>query len=186
MLELDGDRVARLRTTSTTPSFIADLGAELGVPMRINGHRWWTRRRVMKRLLLAARRVQLAAPPAIATPPQRGTAHYADIGPLHMYYEDTRHTAAPVVLLHGGGSTAQTSFGQIIPALARAHRVIAPEEQAHGHTPDVARPLSFEQMADDTAALLEQLHIANADILGFSNGGMIALAARRAAPRARP
>lgn len=104
-----------------------------------------------------------------------GTAgHYADVGPLHMYYEDTG-SGPPVVLIHGGGSTAQTSFGRIIPALARAHRVIAPEQQAHGHTPDAARPLSFEQMADDTAALLEQLHVRNADIVGFSNGGMVAL-----------
>jgi pimeloyl-ACP methyl ester carboxylesterase len=120
----------------------------------------------MKRLLLA----MLVA----CSSPQPAPAHYADIGPLHMYYEDTGN-GPPVVLLHGGGSTAETSFGQIIPALARTRRVIAPEQQAHGHTPDVARPLSFEQMADDTAALLEQLHVANADIVGFSNGGMVAL-----------
>jgi pimeloyl-ACP methyl ester carboxylesterase len=101
-------------------------------------------------------------------------AHYADVGPLHMYYEDSG-SGPPIVVLHGGGSTAQTSFGRIIPALAHTHRVIAPEQQAHGHTPDLARPLSFEQMADDTAALLEQLHVRNADIVGFSNGGMVAL-----------
>jgi pimeloyl-ACP methyl ester carboxylesterase len=112
-----------------------------------------------------------------ATTPDRGLgarAHYADVGPLHMYYEDTG-SGPPVVLLHGGGSTAQTSFGVVIPELARTHRVIAPEQQAHGHTPDLARPLSFEQMADDTAALLEQLGIRNADVIGFSNGGMVAL-----------
>ena len=129
----------------------------------------------MKRLLLVA----LVAcgspqPSTTTTAAVPMAAHYADIGPLHMYYEDTG-SGPPVVLLHGGGSTAQTSFGRIIPALARTHRVIAPEQQAHGHTPDVARALSFEQMADDTAALLEQLHIANADIVGFSNGGMVAL-----------
>jgi pimeloyl-ACP methyl ester carboxylesterase len=133
----------------------------------------------MKRLLLALL-VACGSPQSSTTtsstiPVQMAaTPHYADIGPLHMYYEDTG-SGPPIVLLHGGGSTAQTSFGRIIPALARTHRVIAPEQQAHGHTPDVARPLSFEQMADDTAALLEQLHIANADIIGFSNGGMVAL-----------
>ena len=109
-------------------------------------------------------------PAAVASTP----GHYADIGPLHMYYEDVG-TGAPIVLLHGGGSTAQTSFGRIIPALARTHRVIAPEQQAHGHTPDLPRPLSFEQMADDTAALLAQLGVHDADIIGFSNGGMVAL-----------
>ena len=77
---------------------------------------------------------------------------------------------------HGGGSTLETSFGAVLPILARSHRVIAVEEQGHGHTADLARPLSFEQMADDTAALLEQLHVRDADVLGFSNGGRTALA----------
>ncbi len=100
--------------------------------------------------------------------------HYADVGGLHMYYED-RGQGRPLVLIHGGGSTIDTSFGAILPILARSHRVIAVEEQGHGHTADLARPLSFEQMADDTAALLEQLHVRDADVLGFSNGGMTAL-----------
>jgi pimeloyl-ACP methyl ester carboxylesterase len=91
-----------------------------------------------------------------------------------MYYED-RGAGQPLVLIHGGGSTAQTSFGAILPRLARSHRVIAVEEQGHGHTADRDRPLSFEQMADDTAALLEQLQIRDADVLGFSSGGMVAL-----------
>jgi pimeloyl-ACP methyl ester carboxylesterase len=91
-----------------------------------------------------------------------------------MYYEEHGH-GRPLVLLHGGGSTAQTSFGAIIPALARDHHVIAPEQQGHGHTADIDRPMSFEQMADDTAALLDQLGVHDADIMGFSNGGMVAL-----------
>jgi pimeloyl-ACP methyl ester carboxylesterase len=91
-----------------------------------------------------------------------------------MYYED-HGQGPPIVLIHGGGSTVQTSFGAILPRLARSRRVIAVEEQAHGHTEDLDRPLSFEQMADDTAALLQQLGIASADVLGFSNGGMTAL-----------
>ena len=99
---------------------------------------------------------------------------HADVGRLHMYYEEAG-TGRPLVLLHGGGSTAQTSFGQIIPTLARTHRVIAPEMQGHGHTPDLDRPFSFEQMAADTAALLEQFGVRSADIMGFSNGGMVAL-----------
>src|SRR4030095_13097240 len=46
---------------------------------------------------------------------------------------------------------------------------------AHGHTADIDRPLSFEQDADDVAALLKQLHIGKADIIGFSNGGTTSL-----------
>jgi pimeloyl-ACP methyl ester carboxylesterase len=101
-------------------------------------------------------------------------AGYASVNGLRMYYEE-HGRGRPLVLIHGGGSTAQTSFGEIIPKLAQTHHVIAPEEQGHGHTADIERPLSFEQMADDTAALLEQLGVGNADILGFSNGGMVAL-----------
>ena len=83
--------------------------------------------------------------------------------------------AAPLVLLHGGGSTIESTFGRILPELARAHQVIAVELQAHGHTLDIDRPLSFEQDADDVAALLKQLKIEKADIMGFSNGGTTAL-----------
>jgi pimeloyl-ACP methyl ester carboxylesterase len=101
-------------------------------------------------------------------------AHYAQVNGLRMYYED-HGQGPPLVLIHGGGSTVQTSFGAILPRLARSHRVIAVEEQAHGHTEDLDRPLSFEQMADDTAALLEQLQVPAAHVLGFSNGGMTAL-----------
>lgn len=112
---------------------------------------------------------------ATANPrPVQPQPHHADIHGLHMYYEEAG-AGPPLVLLHGGGSTAQTTFGKILPILARTHRVIAPEQQGHGHTPELDRPLSFEQMADDTAALLERLDIHDADILGFSNGGMVAL-----------
>lgn len=106
--------------------------------------------------------------------PRPAQPHHADIHGLAMYYEEAG-AGPPLVLLHGGGSTAQTTFGKILPKLARTHRVIAPEQQGHGHTPELDRPLSFEQMADDTAALLERLDIHDADILGFSNGGMVAL-----------
>jgi len=101
-------------------------------------------------------------------------ANYAPINGLRMCYEE-HGRGRPLVLLHGGGSTVQTTFGAILPKLARNHHVIAPEQQAHGHTADIDRPLSFEQMADDTAALLELLGVRDADVLGFSNGGMTAL-----------
>ncbi len=109
-------------------------------------------------------------------------AHRADIDGLPMYYED--HGAGPpLVLLHGAGSTAQTSFGALIPALAKHHRVIAPEQQALGHTPDIDRPRTFAQEADDTAALLERLGIAEADVIGFSNGGIVAMELAMRHPR---
>ncbi|HJT72567.1 MAG TPA: alpha/beta hydrolase, partial [Chitinophaga sp.] len=102
------------------------------------------------------------------------TGNYASLNGLKMYYE-VHGSGKPLVLIHGGGSTIQTTFGHILPQLAKNHQVIAVELQAHGHTADIDRPLSFEQDADDVAALLKQLNIQHADIFGFSNGGTTAL-----------
>lgn len=100
--------------------------------------------------------------------------NYAPIGELQLYYE-VHGEGDPLVLVHGGGSTIESTWGRILPLLARRHRVIAVELQAHGHTLDIDRPLSFEQDADDVAALLRHLGIARADFMGFSNGGTTCL-----------
>ena len=82
----------------------------------------------------------------------------------------------PLVLLHGGGDTIATSFGAILPELAKHRRVIAFEQRGYGHSADIAgRPFTFEHSADDTAALLDELRIAQAGLFGFSNGGTIAV-----------
>ena len=99
---------------------------------------------------------------------------YANVNGLKMYYE-VHGNGFPLVLIHGGGSTIGTTFGRILPILAKSHKVIAVEMQAHGHTADIDRPLSFEQDADDIAALLKQLNIDKADIFGFSNGASTTL-----------
>ena len=102
------------------------------------------------------------------------TGNYANVNGLKMYYE-VHGDGFPLVLIHGGGSTIGTTFGRVLPALAGNHKVIAVEMQAHGHTADIDRPLSFEQDADDIAALLKQLGINKADIFGFSNGASTTL-----------
>ena len=99
---------------------------------------------------------------------------FAAVNGLRMYYE-IHGSGKPLVLLHGAGSTIESTFGRILPELAKTHQVIGVELQAHGHTPDIDRPLSFEQDADDVATLLEQLHIDKADFMGFSNGGTTTL-----------
>ncbi|WP_073080478.1 alpha/beta fold hydrolase [Chitinophaga jiangningensis] len=101
-------------------------------------------------------------------------AHYADVNGLHLYYE-IHGQGQPLVLLHGGGSTIETTYGRVLPDLAKDFLVIAVELQAHGHTKDIDRPLSFQQDADDVAELLRQLNVSRADFMGFSNGGTTCL-----------
>jgi pimeloyl-ACP methyl ester carboxylesterase len=107
---------------------------------------------------------------------RRVTGAYADVHGLLMYYETQgRSRQRPLVLLHAGFTTIESSFGPVRHALALGRPVIAVEQQAHGRTADIDRPLSYEQMADDTAAILEQLDIEQADFFGFSMGASTAL-----------
>ncbi|TDO23339.1 alpha/beta fold hydrolase [Pedobacter duraquae] len=99
----------------------------------------------------------------------------AAINGITMYYEIHGKGSIPLVLIHGGGSTIQTSFGVLLPLLAADHQIIAVELQAHGRTSDRNAPESFEQDADDVAALLNYLKVAKANIIGFSNGGTTTL-----------
>jgi len=99
---------------------------------------------------------------------------YAPVNGIKMYYE-IHGEGTPLVLIHGGGSTIQTSFGKMLPLLAQDYKVIAVELQAHGHTNDRDSAESFEQDANDVAALLAYLKINKADFLGFSNGGHTAM-----------
>src|SRR5918998_853992 len=89
-----------------------------------------------------------------------------------MYYE-IHGTGEPLVVLHGAYMTID-SMGEIVPGLAKDRQVIAVELQGHGRTADVDRPLTYEQMADDTAALLRHLGVAPADVAGYSLGGGVA------------
>jgi pimeloyl-ACP methyl ester carboxylesterase len=101
---------------------------------------------------------------------------YAPVNGLEMYYEiHGTGQGQPLVLIHGAFSAIGTSFGEVLPGLARSRQVIGLELQAHGRTADIDRPLSIEQMADDTAAALEHLGIEQADIFGYSMGAGVAL-----------
>jgi pimeloyl-ACP methyl ester carboxylesterase len=99
---------------------------------------------------------------------------YSEVNGLKMYYE-IYGQGKPLVLIHGGGSTIQTTFEKVIPLLAKNRKVIAVELQAHGRTSDRNADLTFEQDADDVAALLKNLSIYKADFFGFSNGGTTTL-----------
>ena len=99
---------------------------------------------------------------------------YAEVNGLRMYYE-IHGAGPPLVLLHGAYQTID-GMGPILPGLAETRRVIAVELQGHGRTADVVdRPITYEGMADDVAALLRHLGIERADVFGYSMGGGVAL-----------
>jgi pimeloyl-ACP methyl ester carboxylesterase len=98
------------------------------------------------------------------------TQGYAAVNGLKMYYE-IHGAGKPLVVLHGA-----FGWATVYPTLAKNRQVIAVELQGHGHTADVDRPMTVEQLADDTAALLKQLKIERADFFGYSMGGNVALA----------
>src|SRR6478609_4064064 len=83
---------------------------------------------------------------------------YANVNGIKLYYE-IHGEGKPLVLIHGGGSTIQTTFGRVLPMLAKKYKIIAVELQAHRHTSDRNASETFQQDADDVAALLKQLSI---------------------------
>ena len=95
---------------------------------------------------------------------------FSEVNGLNMYYE-IYGEGKPLVLIHGGGSTIQTTYGNIIPLLSKQRQIIAMDLQAHGRSGDRTTDLSFEQDADDVVMLLNNLKISKADFLGYSNGG---------------
>ena len=98
---------------------------------------------------------------------------YAEVNGLRMYYE-VHGAGRPLVVLHGAYMIID-AMGEVLPGLAETRQVIAVELQGHGRTADIDRPLSYESMADDVAALLRHLEVEDADVFGFSMGGGVAL-----------
>lgn len=114
-----------------------------------------------------------SAPLALAQGEETMTTGYVDVNGLHMYYE-IHGAGEPLVVLHGAYMSIP-SMGAIIPRLAATRQVIAVELQGHGRTGDIDRPFSYEQMADDVAALMGEIGVEQADVFGYSMGSGVAL-----------
>jgi pimeloyl-ACP methyl ester carboxylesterase len=96
--------------------------------------------------------------------------------PLYFEWHGQPHRSrAPLLLIHGGGSTIESNWGRLIPALASSRRMLAVELQGHGRTGPGRGPASFEGSADGVAALLAELATGPVDVLGFSNGGQVGM-----------
>jgi pimeloyl-ACP methyl ester carboxylesterase len=139
---------------------------------------------------MAATGVTLAAPIMASAQTDTGTATatsrgvdvtqtypitgYAPINGLQIYYEIHGSGGTPLLLLHGG-IVGSVTFAPLLPGLSANRQVITIDLQGHGHTRDIDRPLRDETMADDVAGVLAHLEIEQADLLGYSMGGGVAL-----------
>ena len=136
------------------------------------------RRLLLPLLLLIPLRAALAEalwetlPPT--PPPVAGehTAH-AKVNGINLYYA-TIGQGSPVVLLHGGLANSDY-WGEQVKALALHHMVILMDSRGHGRSTRDARPYGYDLMADDVVGLLDTLHVAKADVVGWSDGAILGL-----------
>jgi pimeloyl-ACP methyl ester carboxylesterase len=98
---------------------------------------------------------------------------YIEISGLQTWYDEDG-SGEPLVLLHGGLAPNET-WGPQVPELAKRFRVLAPERRGHGHTRDVDGPFSYDAMATDTIGFLEAVVTGPAQLVGWSDGGIIGL-----------
>jgi pimeloyl-ACP methyl ester carboxylesterase len=111
---------------------------------------------------------------AVASAQQKPTTGYAPVNGLKMYYE-IHGSGEPVVLLHGAFMAIAGDWNDWVNELAKTHKVIAVEMQGHGRTADIDREITYDNLSDDVAALLDYLKIPSADIVGYSLGGGVAI-----------
>src|SRR5450755_1507947 len=109
--------------------------------------------------------------PAAEHPPQW---HWASIHGHRIYYA-VRGSGSALVFLHGGGDSGEHSFVRQLDVFSEHHHIVAPDQVGQGRTPDVAGPLTYTGMMEDTAALLKTLKLRHVDAIGFSDGGILAL-----------
>ena len=109
------------------------------------------------------------------TPPPVTGEHtgHAKVNGISLYYATTGH-GSPVVLLHGGLANSDY-WGNQVTVLAAHHLVILVDSRGHGRSTRDARPYGYDLMADDVVALLDTLHVAKADVVGWSDGGILGL-----------
>ncbi len=132
------------------------------------------RRTLMKYAALGA---ALLATPARAqiegATPMAKTSDRVAVNGVELYYE-IHGAGSPLVMLHGGVNPSEM-FGAPLAAMAKSHQVYAIHLRGHGLSSDTDEPWSVEQMADDVAALLDELGIEQIDVMGYSLGGGVAL-----------
>src|SRR6476661_3442215 len=111
---------------------------------------------------------------SVVSAQQKPVTGYAPVNGLKMYYE-VHGTGEPVVLLHGAFMAISGEWVDWINDLAKTRKVIAVDMQGHGRTADINRDITYENLSDDVAGLLDYLKIERADIVGYSLGAGTAM-----------
>lgn len=93
----------------------------------------------------------------------------------HRIYYAVRGSGSALVFLHGGGESGEDSFARQLDVFSEHHHIVAPDQVGQGRTPDAPGPLTYTLMMEDTAALLQTLKLKHVDMIGFSDGGILAL-----------
>src|SRR5215204_6671125 len=132
----------------------------------------WKRKMQTTTFILTALLTILAS--GVVSGQQKPTTGYAPVNGLKMYYE-IHGIGEPVVLLHGAFMAITDDWRVWINELAKTRKVIAVEMQGHGRTADIKRDITYENLSDDVAGLLDYLKIPSADIMGYSLGGGTAI-----------
>lgn len=110
------------------------------------------------------------------------TSRYYDVRGARLYVQKLG-SGAPIVFLHGGIRYFETNFARQRDYFASSRTVIGIDRRGHGHSPDTAQPFSYVQMAEDMAAVIEQLGVAPVDVVGHSDGANVGLILARDHPR---
>jgi len=142
-------------------------------------------KRVTARTLVAslfALACAAAATTAHADGGAAATARYLDVRGSKVYVQ-TVGSGAPIVFLHGGLRFFDTNFAKQRDYFASFRKVVGIDRGGHGHSPDNGQPFSYAQMAEDTAAVIEQLGLGPVDVVGHSDGGNVGLLLARDHPR---
>ncbi|MGE0100988.1 MAG: alpha/beta fold hydrolase [Blastocatellales bacterium] len=113
-------------------------------------------------------------PSVVVSGQQKPSTGYAPVNGLKIYYE-VHGSGEPVVLLHGAFMAISGDWNDWIGELSKTRKVIAIEMQGHGRTADIERDITYENLADDVAGVLDYLKIRDADIVGYSLGGGVAI-----------
>ena len=93
----------------------------------------------------------------------------------HKIYYAVRGSGPTLVFLHGGGDSGEHSFARQLDVFSEHHQIVAPDQVGQGRTPEVPGDLSYTAMMEDTAELLSVLKLQHVDVVGFSDGGILAL-----------